>query len=170
MEAYIGGSWRTLSSAEAYINGRWRALRYAEAYISGQWRTIATFTTPTTPHSGGGGGGGTGGGGGGGGGTTTFTLTASPSSVSGEANTNRVTSGSITATPSGGVSPYTYSWSAVTEVGGSLGFTAASLATTAVSIFSTDPATVSGTVHCVCTDAAGKTATSNAVSVTLIRD
>jgi hypothetical protein len=92
MEGFIAGAWREFNRAEIYIGGQWRRLTRAEGYIGGQWRSLATFIQP-------------------------LTVSISPSQVQGFANpfkptTQTITTSTAIATPSGGLGPYTYLWSA----------------------------------------------------------
>lgn len=85
MEARIGGAWREIIYGEVYINGAWRRLKYAEGYISGAWRQIANFIEP-------------------------LTLDVSPPAPSKFGTSDTITSNTVTATPTGGLAPFTYSW------------------------------------------------------------
>jgi hypothetical protein len=91
MEAFISGAWRSVGRAEILIGGQWRRLTRAEAYVGGQWRTIARFVQP-------------------------FSISVSPPAVEGFASplkptTQTIDTNFVTATPTGGLAPYTYAWS-----------------------------------------------------------
>ena len=91
MEIFASGAWRQIQRGEAYIGGAWRRLTRAEAYIGGQWRPVARFVQP-------------------------LTVTVIPASTAGYFSSRRpttaaITTGSVTATPTGGLGPYTYAWS-----------------------------------------------------------
>lgn len=143
MDAYIGGAWLSPATAEAFINGAWRPIQYAEAYISGAWRTI--FTAPPIGGGGGGGGGG-------------FTLDVSPSFQTVSGSTPTLTSGMVTATPSGGVGPYSYAWT--TEIADGLSTintpSLASTTVTARSLISGEP--TQPEFQCISTDSLGAVA------------
>ena len=151
MEVFCGGAWREITSAEAFVNGAWRSLSYAEAYVDGQWRTVANFT----PAGSGGGGGGT------------ITLSLNTSSVNVATFNSSTNTSNVTATPSGGLAPYTYSW--VKQSGGAI---TASFPTVATTRFAASGLTVDETrsaiFRCTCTDALGSTATAD-VSVSITR-
>lgn len=138
MEAFTGGTWRTITSAEAYVNGAWQRLQYAEAYVNGAWRTIATFASA-------------------------LSLTINPHDVTSPTNPM---SGSAFAIPSGGVSPFTYAWSLVSS-SGLTGITinsptAANTTITASTSSTTDGSGGLATVRCVVTDSLGATASATA--------
>src|SRR6185503_17631201 len=98
-----GGVWNQLVSGEVFANAAWHSLVAVKVYANGAWRLVANFTPPSPPPPSGGGGGGTGGGG-------TMTLTASPATQTiRDSGTTQATT--VTATPSGGLAPYTYVWS-----------------------------------------------------------
>lgn len=83
----MGGAWVSPTTAEAFVGGTWRTLKYAEAYYSGAWRQIVSFVAPYTA------------------------LTISPSFVSASSFTSDTsTTDTATATPNGGLGPFTYSW------------------------------------------------------------
>lgn len=90
MKLFIGGSWKEVSSAQAYIGGAWRRVTRKMVYASGAWRTAVVFVPP-------------------------MTVSISPALVGGYANPLKptyqsVTTETATATPSGGLGPYTYAW------------------------------------------------------------
>ncbi|MBO9624176.1 MAG: hypothetical protein J7500_15820 [Sphingomonas sp.] len=91
MEGFIAGAWRQFLRSEIYLGGQWRRLTRVEGYVGGQWRTLARFVQP-------------------------LSVSISPTSVYGFANpfkpsVQTVTSGTVVATPSGGLGPYSYAWS-----------------------------------------------------------
>jgi hypothetical protein len=93
MEVFTGGTWRTITSAEAYIGGAWQRIQYAEAYVNGAWRQIVSFAAPYTA------------------------LVVSPSPVSASAQSDTITTESVSATPTGGLAPFTYNWTLVSSSG-----------------------------------------------------
>lgn len=93
MEVRKQGAWRTPTTAEAFAGGSWRTLKYGEGYINGAWRTIASFVQP-------------------------LSLSISPTSPAGEAASSTVTTTNyVVATPTGGASPFTYSWARLSMSG-----------------------------------------------------
>jgi hypothetical protein len=96
----LGGEWKTISAAKVFANGTWRTLAAIRAFVGGEWREVANFTAPSTPP-----------------GTdpgtpTGLTATASPTEQTASGTTASIISQPITVTPSGGLAPYTYSWTA----------------------------------------------------------
>ena len=143
MQIRLGGAWRSTVSATAYINGAWREIDSGKAYIGGAWRNIANFTapksTPTpspspTPSG-------------------TLTLSISPSSFSATGIHSTVNSPTLTATPSGGRSPYSYAWSLTFQDGPATINSPSSASTT---IASTGASQIKG--KCVCRDSTGLSA------------
>ena len=136
-----GGAWQTITGAKIFANGAWRTVLAGKIYASGAWRDICNFVTPPP------------GGGGGGGGTIVLTISPSPFS---RITAQHTISNTLTATPSGGLAPYTYSWTVVTST---TTFTIGSptLATTAVTATLADNATETCTLRCTVTDSLGST-------------
>lgn len=140
---YANGGWRVGKRAEVYVGGRWRTLTRGEAYINGAWRQIFSFAPP-------------------------FTVSVSPSAVSGARSTylpsyGVVTSNTTTATPSGGTAPFSYQWTMTSGIATPTKPTLASTAFTAgLAADSSDTSTAIVTV----TDSLGVTATAS-VSVNL---
>jgi len=84
-----GGSWHTLTRGGINRGGAERTLTRGEIYKGGAWHALFTFVTP-------------------------LTATASPGEVFGGGSSHTpiaITTNSTTVTPSGGLGPYTYSWS-----------------------------------------------------------
>lgn len=89
-----------------------------------------------------------------------MTLAASPTFVSGgRAGPGSVTTGTTTATPTGGQAPYTYSWARVGAGSGTP--TAPTAATTAFTRGMGLGETADETFRCTVTDALGATATAD---------
>ena len=86
MEIFAAGAWRSIKRGEILIGGQWRRFTRAEAYVGGQWRTVARFVGPLS--------------------------VSVPGSAYGSTSTNYVSAAylTITATPTGGLPPYTYFW------------------------------------------------------------
>jgi hypothetical protein len=85
----LDGVWREIGAGRIRINNTWRPLTRARAYVSGAWREVAVFTPP-------------------------LSVTVTPESVLGfRSGPGSVTTDSTTATPLGGLGPYSYSWARV---------------------------------------------------------
>lgn len=134
METFISGAWRSdVRRAEAYIGGQWRRLTRAEEYKGGQWRQIAIFALP---------------------------LTVSVPDVVGTRRSSTTVGviASATATPAGGIAPYTYG---TVLLSGSMSLSNAATASPQFAA-SVPPLTdVTGTARLTCTDAAGTIATAD---------
>lgn len=140
MNVRLNGAWRTISSGKVYLNGAWRTLSYGNAYVSGAWRKIATFVQ-------------------------TLTLSISPPPDATEAAFT-MTSNATTATPSGGLGPFTYAWSVVSSSGLSgISINSPTTASTTVTASVNGPAGSFGTVtlQCIATDSLGSTASATVV-------
>ncbi len=134
MEAFIQGAWRPdIRRAEAYIGGQWRRLTRAEAYIGGQWRQIAIFALP---------------------------LTVSVPAVVGSRRSSTTISviGTASATPPGGIAPYTY---ATVLLSGSMTVSSAATANPQFSKALAPEQEATATARLTCTDAVGTTATAD---------
>lgn len=133
MDARMGGAWVSPTTAEAFAGGTWRTLKYAEAYYSGAWRKIVSFVLP---------------------------LTLSATGGSGSAASSTVTGNTATATPSGGLAPFTYSWVHLSGATMTIN-TPSSASTTFTASGVADGATVTATFRCTATDSLGSTATAD---------
>lgn len=90
----IGAAWRTVTSGKVYLNGAWRTLTNGRAYVSGAWRDVVSFAQPFTG------------------------ITITPAEPGGSSSTSdTMTSSFATATPTGGLAPFTYSWTLVSSTG-----------------------------------------------------
>ena len=132
MRARIGGAWTTPSTAKAYIGGTWQTPRNAKAYVSGAWRDVATFVPP-------------------------LSLTASPDGFYG-AGRYTANSQPLTATPTGGLAPFTYAW-AVVSSSRAVTIGSPTSATTVVSGYVGTAYIITITLSCTVTDSLGSTAT-----------
>jgi hypothetical protein len=135
MKIRVGGAFEDVTSGQVRIAGAWRRLTGAKAYISGAWKDVASFLQP-------------------------LTLDVSPSSdraiVVPSAFADTIP---ITATPTGGLGPYTYAW---TRVSGSTGAALSpTSATSQFRAFITSVGEFTSTFLCTVTDANGNTATDN---------
>lgn len=151
MKVFYGGVWKDIAGANVFANGAWRSLSAIKAYVSGAWRDVANFTPP----------GGVGGGGGGG----SLSLSVSPASTFRHANNTVLTSPSITCTPSGGLAPYTYVWSFVSQDGfATYTINSPTLATCSVTASGCpEDQTVGCVIHCSVTDSLAVHATTDNV-------
>jgi hypothetical protein len=134
MDAYIGGAWRSVASGDVRIDGQWRRLTRCEAYIGGAWRTGKTFTPP-------------------------LSVSISPTTLNAISLASPVISEGATATPTGGLGPYTYSWTRITGTLGSA--TSPTLASTNFAAFTSDGESGSSTFRCTVTDSRSSTATAD---------
>lgn len=137
MDAYTGGAWRSIGSAEVRVDGAWRRIVRAEVYTGGAWKSAGTFVVPLTG------------------------ATATPTAVSG-AGYAYVTTDSVAVSPTGGLAPYTYSWA---RVSGSYG--SANSPTSATTSFSGSIPTGTeqfSTFRCTVTDSLGTSVTVDVVA------
>jgi len=133
-----GGSWHTITRGEIYRGGSWRTLTRGEIYKGGAWHALFNFVQP-------------------------MSVVVSPNPVTRTGHHSPVESVSVTATPTGGASPYTYVWS----VTGGITATAPTNAVTTMSAALADGSTATGTATVIVTDSLGTTATdSTPVSLT----
>jgi hypothetical protein len=135
MEAFVGGQWRTISSAEAYVNGAWHNITNGEAYVNGAWRAIASFVQPLT-----------------------LSVTSDGSSDS----TYTQTPGPITGTPTGGLGPFTYAWVLVSSsnlTGITINTPSLASTTMTATVTASSPTVGIATLRCTVTDSLGSTAT-----------
>ena len=140
MDAFISGAWRTVRRGEVTIGGAPRLITRVEVYRSGAWYRDARFTSP---------------------------LTVTAPSVDGTVFSQRgsayVTSSPSQATPSGGLSPYSYLWSITSGTVTSNTPTSASNTFAATVNFNS---TKTATARVTCTDALGATAFAD-ITITL---
>lgn len=121
------------------MSGAWRTISQIVDYHSGAWRIVANFSS-----------------------SMSVALSATALSPNGR---NPLTSSSVTATPSGGLAPYAYAWSIVSEDRpGTNVINSPTLATTTVT--ATGPeGTVACVIQCDVTDSLGVAATSDPVTI-----
>ena len=129
MQAFINGAWRTPTAVQRFTAGAWRAGINAKAYIGGVWRDGATFSAAPTL------------------------------SISGNSVSTGKTVGPLTATPAGGVGPFSYLWT-VTASAAPVTFSTATAATTSASVI-VPTADRTATLQCVVTDSLARTASSS---------
>lgn len=135
MQVRLNGAWVTPSSAQVYFNGAWRTLVSGQAYVSGAWRKAVSFVQA---------------------------LTLAVSGGYAKATTPTMTA-SLTATPSGGLGPFTYAWSVVSSTNlSSIAFSSTSVASPNITatVTSGNPGDSGmATVQCTATDSLGSSAT-----------
>lgn len=94
MNVYANGGWRTPSAARIFKDGAWRVVTRVQVYKSGAWKTGATFAS-----------------------SLTVSYTATPATVVFSTPTSGTGQSNLTATPSGGIAPYTYLHSVTEHLG-----------------------------------------------------
>lgn len=133
-----GGNLRTITSLTVKQAGVLRSIRTVKVMDGGVLRTVATFADP-------------------------LTVEASPASVSGtqaSASAILVNTDLTTATPSGGLAPFSYSWAKVSGVG-----VANSPAMASTNFGATiSPGTQTGIFRITVTDSTGQTATDDVIA------
>jgi hypothetical protein len=129
LNVVVGGGEYAVSSVIVYPGGVAKTVRRVEAWNGSAWKVVRNFAPP-------------------------LGASAKPNVLSSDINgVTRTT----TATPVGGLPPYTYAW---TQTGGqSAGITAPNFATTA--FFAPTGGNYSASFVCVVTDSLGATATAN---------
>lgn len=140
MEAFIAGAWRSIGRGEVLVGGQWRRVTRAESYVDGQWRQTAVFVPPLS--------------------------VSAPDAYGppGPGNTPvNNTSYAVTATPVGGLAPYTYAWTILS--GGATILTPNSATTQFRQILPASSIRYS-TARVTVTDAAGTVATDD-IAITL---
>ncbi len=94
MRAFVNGAFEDIESGRVRVGNAWKNLASVRVYAGGAWREGKSFVPP-------------------------LTVSVSPADVFGSSdNFGTAYTTSATATPSGGVPPYTYSWA---RLGGGLG-------------------------------------------------
>ena len=136
----LGGDWKPMTGAKGVAGAGWRTVVAVRVYASGDWREVANFTAPPDdpgpPPDG-------------------MTLSISPSPVLTSGSSALIVSGTVTATPSGGLAPYTYAWTASGDHTISVSSrTSASTKFTASGVLAAEPS-AQGTATCTVTDRLG---------------
>lgn len=93
MRLFANGGWRDAAHGRVFVNGAWRTITRAMAYVGGTWRTAVQFAPPlgvSVPDE-------------------TYVAVGGTPFGSGGAY--------VVATPSGGIAPYSYSWSVTSHSG-----------------------------------------------------
>lgn len=138
LQTYRDGVWHDLSSLKVFRNGAWRKLRTLKVYRSGTWQIIGNFIQP-------------------------LSLAISPSEVDGGGSDGfhsvLITSAAATATPAGGIAPYSYAWAQLS--GDAMTILAPTSAMTQFRASAPPGRTLSATFQCTCADNAGSAATAS---------
>jgi hypothetical protein len=151
MKIRVAGVWRDILGCKLRANGSWRTVIAVKIYSGGAWRNAASFS-PT----------GTSGG---------MTVEIEGDRVDGTfgGHTATITTDQFQASPHNGSAPFSYSWSVTDSDGpGSVAVNSPSLARTTITATFTDVGTITATIECTATDAAGNTA-SDSTELTFIR-
>lgn len=132
-------AWHPIQNLWARHMSEWRRIRRLRVRVGGAWREVGNFILP---------------------------LTASASGTNGivYANGAATVTGSVSATPGGGLGPYSYAWTLLSWTGGGTLNFSSSRATT--SVWVNYPAGIhngDATLRCVITDARGGTASATAI-------
>lgn len=154
LQVRVGGVWITPTALKIYTAGAWRSIQAVKIYKGGAWRDAANFV----PSGGGGGGGGS------------LSLSVDPISAFKLGHASTLTSRTITVTPSGGLAPYSYVWSVVSQDGFATYSINSPTSATCTVTATGCPAdqTVGCSIHCSVTDSLGTNAVSDTVPVTFL--
>ena len=127
MKAFSAAAWREITSAKAFIGGAWRTLTVGKVYKGGAWQSAASFVLPMS-----------------------LSVSPSPANTGGS---GYFVSKLMTATPAGGLAPFTYSWTIVYSAG-TVTINSPNVASTTVSGDVTY-GDISFTLQCTATDSLG---------------
>lgn len=139
LKAYVGGVAKNPASATARVSGATKSVRRIEVYDDGAWHVGHSFIGPVS-------------------------LSISPGDVSVDGDGSGIANLEtplVTATPSGGLGPFTYAW---TRTGGTTASaTSPTAANTSFLKTSVPPGSTFYTANfqCLCTDSLGQTATAS---------
>ncbi len=140
MRAFVNGAFEDIESGRVRVGNAWKNLASVRVYAGGAWREGKTFVPP-------------------------MSLAIAPDDAFGSVSTpvsTTATTNSVTATPTGGLAPYTYAWVRLTGTG------SANSATSAATTFSASVGpgdSLSGDFQCTVTDSAGGTATAAVTAI-----
>lgn len=134
MRVRLGGAWKEIVGGRVFANGAWRVLKTIKVFADDEWRDVAGFSTGP------------------------LSVTISPTFVEKRGSNSTLTTVIATAIPTGGITPYTYSW---VRTAGTKGV--ANNPTSAVTTFTATGMAVdeysTNTFRVTVTDAVGTTAT-----------
>lgn len=137
MRVRVNGAWEDIDSGLVRVGNAWKRLASIRVYVGGAWKEGKVFVPP-------------------------LSLSITPDTASAvRTGPGTATTGSVTATPAGGQTPFTYAWTRISGVG-TIG--SPTSATTAFSQTLGIGDDVSGTFRCTVTDSVGSTATSDIVA------
>ena len=147
-EGFLGSAWRTVSYGELLIGAAWKRLTRGEMYKDGAWRSLASFTP-------------------------TLTVSVTPAPAIAYTSPLHPTSSTaftvMTATPAGGLGPYTYLYSIVSSTGSTPVIATPTLASTRISKTVPAFADITDDFNVVVTDSLGATA-SQSFSIEFINE
>lgn len=133
MRARVSGAWRDISAGKIKVDGVWRTVTRIVGKVSGAWEDYAIFAPAVT--------------------VTISPLTAIAYDY--DVGPSTITTNAVTATPTGGVAPFSYAWAGGTTA------TAPTSATTAFSRFTNAGETVPETWTVTVTDSLGQSGTAS---------
>lgn len=136
MKSYAGSAWREIVSGKAFFNNSWRTLTIGKVFKGGAWQQIFSFVPP-------------------------LSVAVSPTSFSASSRGSNIASKSLTATPTGGLAPFTYAWT-VTSTTAPVTLSGASTANVTVSGDVSVVDTITVSLSCTVTDSLGTTASGSA--------
>lgn len=141
MKVRLGGAWKDITGGKVFLSGSWRTLVAIKTYKDGAWRDVANFTAPVSG----------------------MTVTTSPAESFFRGGRTTAVSQNITATPSGGLAPYTYAWEVVSQVGssGTVTIPLPTSATTTVRCTFTEIGDVNCVIRVTVTDSLGSSASAD---------
>jgi hypothetical protein len=149
MKQRLGGTWKDITGARVFYTGAWRPIKAIKVYFSGAWRDVAAFTSGA------------------------ISLVISPTSISKSGLSSTQTTASATAVPSGGLSPYTYSWARYSILYSGSATIVANSPTSASTTFTgsnmDSDTTTNAVFRCTCTDALGSSTTADITVAITVR-
>lgn len=138
MKVCVSGVWKDVDSGFIRVGGAWKRLSSIRVRVGGAWKDGKTFVPP-------------------------LSVTVSPESVSGSTTAfGTAFTDNTTATPTGGLAPYTYSWA---RVGGGSGTvdSPTSASTGFIRVMGADEA-LTETFRVTVTDSSSQTATAEVIA------
>jgi hypothetical protein len=132
LKTYRSGVWHALASLKVFRSGSWRQLKTLKVWDGSAWRLIGNFVQP---------------------------LAVSAPGAYGFSSSSPVTSNATTATPAGGVAPYSYSWAHIS--GASMTANSPASATTTFTGVVGPGADLSAVFRVTVTDSLAQTATAD---------
>lgn len=133
MRVRVNGDWKEVESARVRVGGAWKQVSSVRVYVGGAWKDAETFVPA-------------------------LSVTTTGDEYVSRLGPGTVTTAPVTATPSGGLSPYTYAWTRVSGVGI---INSPTSATTTFSHTLSNGDDVEGIFRVTVTDGLSSTATAN---------